>query len=310
MPMRVKDIALRTGLSGRTIRRWIADGKLAAEKDETGQHAFTEDHVAAILRVKVPNYRPITKYVLSLSNNKGGVGKTATAINLARELAETYSVLLVDFDPQANATEATVDNPDDRSFLNHIVDGVPLSDLIIPAKQFDVLPSHVSFSRLEMDMLMPRPEGLLALRNALVALDDYQIIIIDTPPSLGIYQHMALCTSNGVFVPVQAASFAINGVYNLNEMINRVNSEFNLKAEMIGIGLTMYDQRNAMDSAVKTKLNDIFGDLVFRTVIRRNTSINESMTLRLPVKDMAPKSYGAQDYAELAAETVFHVAKG
>ena len=307
--MKVRDVSIRTGLSGRTIRRWLASGKLSAPKDNSGHHVFTEEHIEQILRIKMPNYRPIDRYVLSLSNNKGGVGKTATAVNLARELSDLYRVLLIDLDPQANATETTVDNPDDRSFLTHLTDDIPIQDLIVSASNFDVLPSHVSFSRLEMD-LESLEEPVLSLRRALESVDGYNIILIDTPPTLGIYQYMALCASDGVLVPVQAASFAINGIYNLNELINKINEDYNMNVSMLGIALTLYDQRNSMDKAVKDQLSEIFEDLVFETVIRRNTSINESMTLRTPVKDLAPKSYGAQDYRELSEETIYHATKG
>ena len=304
--MRVKDVSIRTGLSGRTIRRWIADGKLEVAKDESGQYFFTDEHVETILRAKQPDYRPIDRYVLSLSNHKGGVGKTATAVNLARELSTRYKVLLIDLDPQANATETTVDNPDDRSFMNHISDGVPLRDLILEARYFHVLPSHVSFSLLEMN-IASLDETVLSLRRALEDVDDYEFILIDTPPTLGIFQYMALCASDGVLIPVQAASFAINGIYNLTGLINKVNEQYDVSAALLGIALTLYDQRNTMDKSVRDQLSTEFVDQVFNTVIRRNTSVNEAMTLRLAVRDLAPKSYGAQDYRELAEETIYHV---
>jgi len=307
MALRMGDLVTRSGLSTRTIRRWIADGSLRAKKDEKGQYAFTEEHVTQVLRKVNPSYSPIDRLVLSLSNNKGGVGKTASAINLAREFSEFYSVLLVDLDPQANATSATVDNPDQRSFLNHLADGTPLEELIIPGEHFDVLPSHISFEMAEIKHADPDPQSVLSLKRALDEVNKYQIILIDTLPSLGVLQRIALCAADGVLVPVQASSFAIEGVYNLDMLIQDMNHEYGVATKIVGVVMTMFDQRVSMSHLVKEQLTNAYGKISYDTVIRRNTAIDEAMTLRMPVRDFAPRSFGAIDYKSLTWEVVRNV---
>ena len=307
MVLRMKDLVTRSGASARTIRRWIADGSFPAQKDKTGQYAFTEEDIERAMHRVNPNYRPISNYIMSLSNNKGGVGKTASCINLARELSQHYEVLLVDFDPQSNATAATVENPSQFSFLDHLQNNVPVEDLILPGQYFDVLPSHISFEQAEILYAEPVPEATLRLRNELKKLDKYNIIIIDTLPSLGVLQRMALCAADGVLVPVQAASFAIEGVYNLDMLIQDVNQEYDVDTHIIGIFITMFDQRVRMANLISEQLTDAFGKLRYETVIRRNSSIDEAMTLRVAVQDIAPRSFGALDYKALAWEVVRHV---
>ena len=247
--------------------------------------------------------------MLSLSNNKGGVGKTATAVNLARELARDYSVLLVDLDPQANATAATVENLRRHSFADCVIGGVPVDELIVQGEHFDVLPSHISLERLEIESPAPQAELIGALNDALAPVDDYNFIIIDTLPSLGLLQRMAICAADGVLIPVRASTFAIDGIYNLQQLILTMQRLFGARAELFGIVLTMFDSRKTMCRAIKEALNEEFPDNAFESVIRENTAVDQALSLGQAASDFAIGSAGALDYSTFTAEVIRHVPK-
>ena len=307
MTLRVKDVASLTGMTAGTVRRWIAEGRLDAEKDESGRYALTKSHVNAILEEKRPHFRDVSRCVLSLSNNKGGVGKTATAVNLARELARDYSVLLADLDPQANATAATVENLRRHSFADCVMDGLPVEELIVQGEQFDVLPSHISLERLEIESPAPQADLIPALNDALAPVDDYNFIIIDTLPSLGLLQRMAICAADGVLIPVRASTFAIDGIYNLQQLILTMQRLHGARAELFGIVLTMFDSRKTMCRAIKEALNEEFPDNAFESVIRENTAVDQALSLGLAASDFAAGSAGALDYSTFTAEVIRHV---
>ena len=245
---------------------------------------------------------------VSLANQKGGVGKTTTAINLGASLAACERrVLLVDLDPQANATSGVgLPKNDEKSIYNVLLDDVPVSEIIrsteIPT--FFVAPSSVELVGAEVE-LGAAEEREFRLRNALRSLDgQYDYILIDSPPSLGLLTINGLVAADSILVPMQCEYFAIEGVAQLLNTIERVRDSLNPSLEIEGIALTMYDERMNLARQVAEEVRNHFGDKVYKSVIPRNVRLGEAPSFGKPIILYDIRSRGSEAYIALAKEFI------
>jgi chromosome partitioning protein len=246
--------------------------------------------------------------IVSLANQKGGVGKTTTAINLAASLAACErSVLLVDLDPQANATSGVgISKGEERSMYPVLTDGMNIRDVILPTElpNFHLAPSSVDLvgAELELSDAIGRE---LHLRRALQdVVGEYDYILVDSPPSLGLLTINGLTAADSVLVPMQCEYFAMEGIAQLTNTIERVREMLNPGLEIEGIALTMYDERMNLARQVADEVRAHFGEKVYETVIPRNVRLGEAPSFGKPIILYDIRSKGSEAYVNLAKEFI------
>lgn len=247
--------------------------------------------------------------IISLANQKGGVGKTTTSINLAAGLAhEGKRVLLVDADPQANASSGLgVEIRDlNKTIYECLVNGIDPETAIIHTSvaDLDIIPSHIDLVGAEIEILnLPKREQLM--KNVLSSVQDkYDYILIDCSPSLGTITVNALTASDSIIIPVQCEFFALEGIAKLLNTVKIIKSNLNPNLQIEGFLMTMYDNRLRLSNQVYEEVKRHFGELVFNTVISRNVRLSEAPSHGLSVIDYDPSSKGAKNYISLAKELI------
>lgn len=254
--------------------------------------------------------RPKQPRIVAIANQKGGVGKTTTAVNLAAALVDDgYTVLVVDLDPQGNASTGLGLALKDRTTTTFdlLIDDAPLSD-VIKATDIDGLylaPATTDLSSADLELVSNEKRSFL-LRDALrqTAIDTYELdyILIDCPPSLSLLTVNAMVAADSILVPLQSEFFALEGLSQLLLSIREVRQTANPAIRIEGIVLTMYDGRNNLSQQVEVDARENLGDLVFKTIVPRNVRISEAPSFAQPVLSYDPDSKGAVAYRALAKE--------
>jgi chromosome partitioning protein len=244
--------------------------------------------------------------IIAIANQKGGVGKTTTTINLGGCLgALEYKILIIDADPQANSTSGLGFEPSNNdNIYDCLVNGTDPSTLILPtnAPNLYLLPSHIDLVGAELEMIGMQDREFL-LRKALQQVEaEYDIILIDCSPSLGLITVNALAAAHSVLIPVQCEYFALEGLSKLLNTIKIVQTRLNPELSVEGMLLTMYDTRLRLANQVVDEVKTHFQDLVFETIIHRNTTLSESSSHGVPVIMHDAASKGSINYLNLARE--------
>jgi len=247
--------------------------------------------------------------VISIVNQKGGVGKTTTTVNLSAFLAlHGKKVLVIDLDPQGNATSGYgFDKSElDTSVYDVLVNEVPIIDVIRSTnrKNLDICPTNINLAGAEVELVSAMSRETILKRAVDTISDNYDYIMIDCPPSLGLLTLNALAASSDVIVPIQGEYYALEGLTQLIDTINLVRKHLNPTIGIFGVVITMFDGRTQLTKQVTEEVRKYFGEKVFNTYIPRNIRLAEAPSYGKTIAEYDPKSRGGQSYNELALEVI------
>jgi len=254
------------------------------------------------------------RQIIAVANQKGGVGKTTTAINLGACMAlGELKVLIVDIDPQGNATSGigiSKDGPQ-KTVYDVIINSEKVEDVMVPTKieNLYILPANIELAGAELELVSAFSRET-QLKNALSEVENiFDIVIIDCPPSLGLLTVNALTAANSLLIPIQCEFFAMEGISQLLRTVNLIKKNLNRKLKIEGILLTMFDSRINLANQVVNEIREHFKEKVFHTVIPRNVALSEAPSHGLPIVMHKTNSRGAEAYTELAKEVIENVKK-
>ena len=250
--------------------------------------------------------------ILAIANQKGGVGKTTTSINLAAALAQKgFETLLVDLDPQGNATLSFLDPEQIQTSVYEVLteDDKTIKDAVMKTsyKHLSVVPARINLAKFESKLLGDIDSHFRLKDRLKSVVKEYKYIIIDTPPTLGLMTVNSLVASTHLLVPIQSSYFALEGTDDLLETVEKIRARANPALEFLGVVITIHDKRTILGRDIRNHINEVFGKKVFRTIISRSVRLEESPAYKEPIFTFAPHSTGALEYYKLSEEVIGRV---
>ena len=250
--------------------------------------------------------------ILAIANQKGGVGKTTTSINLAAALAQKgYETLLLDLDPQGNATLSFLDPEQIQTSIYEVLteDDKTVKDAVCKTayKHLSVVPARINLAKFESKLLGDIDSHFRLKDRLKSVVKDFKYIIIDTPPTLGLMTVNSLVASTHLLVPIQSSYFALEGTDDLLETVEKIRARANPGLEFLGVVITIHDKRTILGRDIRNHINEVFGKKVFRTIISRSVRLEESPAYKEPIFTFAPHSSGALEYYKLSEEVIGRV---